>query len=152
MLAKVLSNAVKFTERGMITVRARLTEGDTAKQTELRDDKTAATSAREQLDAKVGAFVGRGKSRGSKGSGNKVAPEAKRDVDPVQEAAIMRRGRPWTLKVDVIDTGIGIKPEDIARLFKPFSQVDSAINRKFVGAGMGLVICRHLCRLMVSSK
>jgi signal transduction histidine kinase len=46
------------------------------------------------------------------------------------------------------DTGIGIKPDDLATLFQPFKQVDSGITRQYDGTGLGLMICRRLCTLM----
>ena len=49
-----------------------------------------------------------------------------------------------TLRFDVIDTGEGIAPEQLARLFQPFSQVDAQLNRHIEGTGLGLVICKRL--------
>ncbi len=48
----------------------------------------------------------------------------------------------------VKDTGIGIPPDRMSRLFLPFSQVDTALNRKYEGTGLGLVISKKLVELM----
>lgn len=52
------------------------------------------------------------------------------------------------VRVDVADTGRGIPPEQQERIFERFSQVDSAIDRAFGGAGLGLAISRSLVELM----
>lgn len=51
-------------------------------------------------------------------------------------------------EVTVRDTGIGISPENLDRLFKPFVQADTSVNRRFGGTGLGLSISRQLCNLM----
>ncbi len=48
----------------------------------------------------------------------------------------------------VTDTGIGIDPEQLDKLFKPFHQIDSTVTRKYGGTGLGLVICEKLINLM----
>jgi len=52
------------------------------------------------------------------------------------------------LEFSVTDTGVGLQPEQMARLFQPFSQVDSSIARKYGGTGLGLSISRQLVDLM----
>ncbi|MDP2368885.1 ATP-binding protein [Rhodoferax sp.] len=52
------------------------------------------------------------------------------------------------VRLSVADTGIGIRPEDMALLFVPFRQIDSALSRKHDGTGLGLAICRRLTALM----
>ena len=51
------------------------------------------------------------------------------------------------LEISVQDTGIGIPPEGLDRLFKPFSQVDSGLARKFEGTGLGLVMVKAMAEL-----
>jgi len=53
-----------------------------------------------------------------------------------------------TLCFAVLDTGIGIRKEDQAKLFAPFEQLDARKNKNVVGTGLGLAISQNLCRLM----
>jgi signal transduction histidine kinase/DNA-binding response OmpR family regulator len=62
-----------------------------------------------------------------------INPRGERDVD---------------LTIDVVDTGIGIAPEIIPRLFQPFSQVETGHRRRFEGTGLGLAICKRLVEAM----
>lgn len=60
-------------------------------------------------------------------------------------------GNNLKLSFEVKDTGIGISPEHLSRLFKPFSQGDTSITRKYGGTGLGLVICERLIELLGGS-
>ena len=51
------------------------------------------------------------------------------------------------IRISVSDTGLGIEPEGLERLFKPFSQIDSGLARKFEGTGLGLAMVKLLVEL-----
>jgi CheY-like chemotaxis protein len=53
-----------------------------------------------------------------------------------------------TVQMTISDTGIGMSPEQLGRLFQAFSQADASTTKKFGGTGLGLAITRHFCRLL----
>lgn len=63
----------------------------------------------------------------------------------VRASCVIKDG---TVTLKVSDTGIGIKPEDMDKIFKPFRQVDTGTSRQYEGTGLGLSICRKLAELM----
>jgi signal transduction histidine kinase len=56
-------------------------------------------------------------------------------------------GRDW-ITLAVSDTGIGMTPEQMGKLFQEFSQASSAMASKYGGTGLGLAISRRLCQMM----
>ncbi|MDR3414857.1 MAG: PAS domain-containing protein [Nevskia sp.] len=69
-----------------------------------------------------------------------LEPEAETETSPCR-----------TLRFDVRDTGIGLEPGQIERLFQAFSQADSDTSRRYGGTGLGLFICKQLVELMGGS-
>ncbi|MDQ5914192.1 MAG: two-component system, sensor histidine kinase and response regulator, partial [Pseudomonadota bacterium] len=100
ILINFVGNAVKFTEAGHITLRARVLESSALSALSAPSESSEANNA------------------------------------------------PLMVRFEVEDTGVGISPEILPRLFNAFEQADSSTTRRFGGTGLGLAISRHLAELM----
>jgi PAS domain S-box-containing protein len=78
-------------------------------------------------------------------------------INLMANAAKFTEGGTITLRVyrdspsvlfEIADTGIGMSPEQLERLFQPFTQADPSTTRKYGGTGLGLAITRRFCQLM----
>jgi len=56
--------------------------------------------------------------------------------------------RDFRIEVEVVDTGIGIKKEDMDKLFKPFQQLDIGTSRRYEGTGLGLSVCKRILDML----
>ena len=75
---------------------------------------------------------------------NKFTEKGTVSIDARQRAA---NGRDW-ITISVTDTGIGMTPEQIGKLFQEFSQATSTTASKYGGTGLGLVISKRFCQMM----
>ena len=79
------------------------------------------------------------------GNAVKFSPEGAVEI---RLSELYRDGDHLRIRLEVADTGIGIAAEDLADLFKPFTQVDASSSRRFGGTGLGLAIAQSLVELM----
>ncbi|MEA5486024.1 MULTISPECIES: response regulator [Pseudanabaena] len=79
----------------------------------------------------------------------KFTPDGGAVVLEVQMGEIQHEGEPSEFYTDFIvsDTGIGIAPENISKLFQTFIQIDSALNRKYAGTGLGLSLVKKIVEM-----
>ena len=87
------------------------------------------------------------------GEGGRITVSAVRTVAPMPSVAATRFGEAVRLAtrdvvwVSVSDSGMGIKSEDMGKLFQEFSQVDASASRAAQGTGLGLVLCKRFVEL-----
>lgn len=79
----------------------------------------------------------------------KFTPDGGTVTLEVKLTEIFSEGEQHKVYIDflVIDTGIGINPEDIGKLFHTFVQIDSALNRKYAGTGLGLSLVKKIVEM-----
>ncbi|MBW4553078.1 MAG: hypothetical protein KME35_18495 [Aphanocapsa sp. GSE-SYN-MK-11-07L] len=75
-------------------------------------------------------------------------PNSLGDGQAVRAASPLGKGNADTIQFKISDTGIGMTPEQMNKLFQPFTQADASTTRRYGGTGLGLAITQHFCQLM----
>ncbi len=129
VLLNLLSNAAKFTERGVITLTvARV--GSKHSQAEQRDGKNGVAAEFSIPNSK-----------------SLIIPDSTPDISPTPNTSPQPQSSDWVI-FSVADTGIGMTPEQIKKVFQPFIQADDSTTRKYGGTGLGLTISQSFCKML----
>ena len=80
-------------------------------------------------------------------AGGEIRIKAKRVSENPDDPTTMKPGGNSFVEIAVEDTGIGIKTNDLMRIFRPFEQVESTSSRKFAGTGLGLSLVKNFVEL-----
>ncbi|MEJ5133774.1 response regulator [Stenotrophomonas indicatrix] len=66
----------------------------------------------------------------------------------VRASIIEEDGQGDELQLQVVDSGIGLAPEQLEQLFQPFQQADASISKRYGGSGLGLALCHQLAQVL----
>ncbi len=118
VLMNLLNNAIKFTENGEVLLSVELGTGD----------RGLGIRSNEDLDQET--------------SSHSPVPSPQSPI-PIGEPQLL-----YEIQFAIKDTGIGIAPAKIERLFQPFTQADVSMTRRYGGTGLGLAISKRLSKMM----
>jgi len=126
LLLNLISNSAKFTEKGTIVLSVtRESQGE--------------ENGSSKRDTKVKVLLANGESS--------VVSSATLDSASIPDVGHDDPTSDW-VAFSVSDTGIGMSPEQAAKIFQPFVQADNSTTKKYGGTGLGLAICQRFCEMM----
>jgi signal transduction histidine kinase/CheY-like chemotaxis protein/HPt (histidine-containing phosphotransfer) domain-containing protein len=138
ILGNLISNAIKFTERGEVVISLSTADAGLRAADDVAQRGRPSAGGRMESPHKQPATAAPGLQSGA-GAGGSSSPSTVREPHSV------------LLHFAVRDTGIGIAPDRMDRLFQSFSQVDASTTRRYGGTGLGLAISRRLSEMMGGS-
>ncbi|MEQ8960491.1 MAG: ATP-binding protein, partial [Coleofasciculus sp. C2-GNP5-27] len=124
LLLNLISNSAKFTENGTIVLS-------------VTRERRGGDNGSSKRDAQV--LLANGESS--------IVSSATLDSASIPDKMNDSQHADWVI-FHVSDTGIGMSPEQAAKIFQPFVQADNSTTKKYGGTGLGLAICQRFCEMM----